>query len=352
MCSVGVVTESRDVEVLACELPGCPNVLEYGGVGRKPKYCGLVVDGVVHSRLNAQKVRNGQLTLPAPGSRPAAGESPAPRPVSLAKAGIELLRDEIGQTLTHHQGVLGDLITRFEQAMATATDPDAAATEVAAVHRDARTRIDTAEAVADDALARARAAEAAQTAAQAAQAAAEQSAEQALADLDDAVDRATAAENARDENAARATNLAADLDARTAETTEQRRRAETAQRDLARADATAAISRGQLDDTRAQLQAMSARTDQLVADLSTAREQLAQTRGQLDGARTAIAEEKGHSTQRLADQRDAYEAQLLALRARTPDTSGGHEAAEPPAEPGPPAPRRTRRSGTTAQSSR
>ncbi|MGH3611881.1 MAG: hypothetical protein ACRDRK_04550, partial [Pseudonocardia sp.] len=165
---------NSEVVVLACEFPGgCPHTLDYGGVGRRPRYCGQSVDGVTHTRYNAHRVNQGTLRLPVPGSRPAVDEVAAARPVSLARASIESLREEIASTLTAHQAGLRELLGRFADTLATVTDPDAAAAEVAAAHREARTAIDTAEAAEQDALTRARAAVAAEQTAQAAQAAAE-----------------------------------------------------------------------------------------------------------------------------------------------------------------------------------
>ncbi|MGD9705280.1 MAG: hypothetical protein AB7V74_23025 [Acidimicrobiia bacterium] len=62
------------VQTIACEFPmpgGCPNVMEYAGVGRKPKYCQQVVDGLRHAAYNAHRVASGVVTVPEPGSRPA-----------------------------------------------------------------------------------------------------------------------------------------------------------------------------------------------------------------------------------------------------------------------------------------
>ncbi|GAA4546766.1 hypothetical protein [Pseudonocardia xishanensis] len=144
-------------ELLTCELPGCTNVMEYSGVGRKPKYCGQTVDGVPHTRLTAHKVANGQLTLPAPGSRGGTdGETANTRPVSLARMTMEALRDEVATTIGDHEQRMSGLLARFGDALASATDPDAAHAEVTAAHREARAQVDAAEAARDRAVTAAR----------------------------------------------------------------------------------------------------------------------------------------------------------------------------------------------------
>jgi hypothetical protein len=102
-------------------------------------------------------------------------------------------------------------------------------------------------------------------------------------------------------------------------TTGERRRAEAAEHDLVRATTTAEQTQAQLEQARAALQDAAARAERVDAELAQAREQGATHRVEAASARTALADERRHSQQRLADQRDAYEAQLVALRARRAD---------------------------------
>ena len=347
MTEVGPVVEAGtnpgtdSVAVAVCEFPGgCSNPLDYAGIGRKPRYCGLTVNAVAHTRYNAHRINQGLLKLPAPGHRPVldtASPSAAARPVSLARATIVALHKDIVATLTGHQDVLGELVSRLTDSLATATDPDATVAEVAAAHRDARARVDAAEAAEQDAHAQTRAAVAEAQTAQSAQAAAEQAAEQALIDTDDAADRAAAAEQAhstlaehlaqvehdlsvrsseRDQLTARLAQRDGELSAAHIDLDAHRRRADDAEREVDRTAVAAEALREQLIDVRAQLNAATTRADQHAVDLATAREQLAETRAQLAGAHAAIGEEKTHSAQRLTDTRDAYEARLATLQAR------------------------------------
>lgn len=340
--------------VLACEFPGgCPNTVDYAGVGRKPRYCGLAVDGVAHTRYNAHRVNQGALTLPAPGSRPAASaaDPPAPRPVSLARASIEALRDEIAQTVTAHQHAMRDLSARITDTLAAATDPDAAAAEVAAAHREARAQIDTAEAAEADARARARAAEATATAAHAEKAQAEQAAEDALAERDDAVEERN-----------RYVGLLADRDAELDTTrgrldeTELAHRQTAAERDqLTEQLAQSHTERDRVTGELAQLSAahdtLRAQHQQAQAERDTARTELAAAHARADEhaqaaaeARTAqavttaehaalarqlerdVAGERAHGEQRLTDLSARHDEQTAALRAQLAEQRDSYEA--------------------------
>lgn len=193
-----------DGQNLPCEFPGgCPNTVVYTGTGRRPKYCGRLVTGIVHVRSNAHRVSKGRLSVihaqPTPsvsGEAPAA--EPGARPISTARVTLEGLHRDLLTTATAHQSVLGGLVERIEVAVGTVTDADAVATEVASVHRDARRRVDDAEAAADAAHARARSAEAAVAVADTARDSAQAAAEQARRDLDAARDLTQEAVAARD----------------------------------------------------------------------------------------------------------------------------------------------------------
>ena len=55
-------------QLIACELPmpgGCPNVMEYAGVGRKPKYCQQAVS---HWRPSGAKWANSAAAPSVPNS--------------------------------------------------------------------------------------------------------------------------------------------------------------------------------------------------------------------------------------------------------------------------------------------
>ncbi|WP_216628696.1 hypothetical protein, partial [Actinopolyspora erythraea] len=54
-----ITTEERSVP---CEIPGCLNRMSYAGTGRKPKYCGEIIDGVPHTRLTAHRLSKGEIT--------------------------------------------------------------------------------------------------------------------------------------------------------------------------------------------------------------------------------------------------------------------------------------------------
>ncbi|RZT75504.1 hypothetical protein EV383_6245 [Pseudonocardia sediminis] len=318
-------SQSAGVELIACEMPGCVHVIEYAGVGRKPKYCTRVVDGVVHNRLNAQKVRNGTLTLPAPGSRPERsdindGEGPGsvPRPVSLARAGIEAIRDEIGSQLTAHQTWMSGATARLEELLAAATDPDAAAAEVAAAHREARTRIDAAEASAEDALARARAAEADATAAATGRAEAETAAEDALAERDELTEQ-------RDRYAGLLADRDAELDtvrARLDEADLAHRQA-VAERDQLAEQLTAARSErdratAALAELREAHDALRAQYQQAQAERDTARTELTAARDDA-AAQRRRAETLDRDRYAAEQARDSLTTELATARARTDD---------------------------------
>ena len=349
---------------------GCPNVMEYAGVGRKPKYCQQAVDGLRHAAYNAHRVANGAVTVPEPGSRPASatGATP-PRPVTQARANAAKLHEQLGNLVDRQ---MQPLITQLVEALHVAADPDSATSEVDAVHREARTRIDAAEAEAEDALARATAAERAAETALTAQTAAEEVADQALTDRDEAREqrdqheRAAAAladelaevraalATAQAEGAATATALAearteverltaqlaatetARDDARTelAATTqhvhdltesrddaraalaterrelgEQRRRAELAEQRTARDELTISSLTDQLTAARDE-----ARDQQERA--ATARADLAGATAQIEALRDAATTAAEHAEQRLADARAAHDEQLTELRAQ------------------------------------
>ncbi|SFO26156.1 hypothetical protein SAMN05216207_104015 [Pseudonocardia ammonioxydans] len=396
------------LERIACQMPGipggCPHVIEqYAGTGgRKPKYCGQTVDGVPHTRYTALRVREGKLTLPAPGSGP--DHEPAPvRPVSYARASIEALGGELRDQLAAHQTWAADFAARLDQQLATATDPDAAAAEITAAHRDARTRIDAAEAARDDAATRARAAETATRAATTAQAEAEAAAETALAEADDAAaeaeharaerdqarqqhdqvladrdqlqqqleatrTRLVEAEHTRDEVETARARLAEDLEQTRTELEQLRAAHEqiTAERDQARTELAAARDQAESQQRRAATaehdrDTATAAREELRAERDQARERAEQAAREAGEARTAqavaeaqnealtrqlahdIATERAHAQQRLDDQAARYDQQIIELRTQL--ATGPPEPARGEAAPVTPRRRRASRSG-------
>lgn len=436
-----------------CAIPGCTRPVESETPGRgagreaprvgpKNKYCQQVDgSGARHDKTLAFRIRKNQVTWP-----PAAGDinadaEPGPggvsavddrRPVSVARSTLELLLDQLGDVTDQHERQMAGFSAAIRDAVATLADPDAAVVEVAAVQREARRRVDTAENERDVALERLRTVEHAAAAAEQARVAAEETTEQALTDLELVTEaaaagdaRAAAAETALAQEQTRTAELGVELTAHTGErdrlgealgaatghiaeltaqlsaagelaehraaelaaahaahtalsadrdqlaeqlteqrrraetaeaaaarretelagaraeltaltrdrdrlvtelaeqrtvTTGERRRAEAAEHDLVRATTTVEQTQAQLEQARAALQDGAARAERVDAELAQAREQGATHRAEAASARTALADERRHSQQRLADQRDAYEAQLVALRARRADT--------------------------------
>jgi hypothetical protein len=268
------------VQTIACEFPmpgGCPHVMEYSGVGRKPRYCQQVVDGLRHAAYTAHRVASGAITVPDPGSQPASRASDAAplRPVTQARATAAKLHEQLGNLVDRQ---LQPLVAQLVEALHVAADPDSATSEVDAAHREARTRIDIAEAAAEDALARAVTAERAAETARTAQAAAEQTADQALTDLDEAREQRDQHERAAATLTRELAEVRADLATATAEgTTTAEALAET-HREVERLTAQLATAESARDEARTELAA----TNQHVHDLIESR----------DEARTALATER------------------------------------------------------------
>lgn len=62
-------------------------IINVSGAGGQAQVArGEIVDGLVHSRLTAQKVRKGQLTLPPPGSLPTRSRPRGPIPARAGSA--------------------------------------------------------------------------------------------------------------------------------------------------------------------------------------------------------------------------------------------------------------------------
>jgi len=170
-----------DIEALVhCEFPGCVHRMRYSGRGRPPRYCGQSVDGLVHTRLTAHRLSKGEISLPTTDSGRAEGERGVgeqgytdPEPVTSARLTLEQLLTQVHDRVAEHETHMGALAARIELAAATASDPDAAAAEVTAAHREARTQVDAAESERDTALAARLDAERRAEQAQAAQASAE-----------------------------------------------------------------------------------------------------------------------------------------------------------------------------------
>ncbi|WP_232664472.1 hypothetical protein [Pseudonocardia sp. TRM90224] len=350
-------TDRPDGQALPCGFPGgCPNTVAYTGTGRRPKYCGQLVGGVVHIRSNAHRASKGQLTVlhaPPTVDEPTATES-ASRPVSTARTTLEALHRELLTTATTHQNALTGLVGRIEAAVAAVSDADAVATEIAAVHRDARRRIDDAEAATDAANNRARAAETATGAAQAERDSAIARAEQAQRDTEAAHELTRAATAARDDAVAATERLTGDLTALTTayETTttrldtalderdELQRRLTAAQGDLERIDAQLATATDQvatLTDTQQQLRAqLAGHRDEIVVERHRA-ELAEQQRGHAEQAAEAARQELARQLQRdeterqrLTAERDTARAEAIAAATATEQSrrEAGAEIAE------------------------
>ena len=269
---------------VSCEIPGCSRRIEYAGTGRKPKYCGEVVDGVPHTRLTAYRLGRGQ--APAAEGLPAgrAGEvreGVTERPVSVARLTLEALLGQVREVVAGHEVRMASLVEQVSAAAAVATDPDAAVAEVTGAHREARAAIDEAEAERDAEQAAAREAERVAAAALEQRRTAEEAAEDALGE-------AEAAQEARDQ---------------------ARRDAQQAADAAARAQAELVVAGEERTRTTDRLSAVS-------TELEQARAQLAQVRGELGQARDTIAATRQEVTD-LAVARDALAAEIAAERERT-----------------------------------
>ena len=313
---------------MTCEIPGCVHRMAYSGRGAPPKYCGQTVAGVRHTRLTAYRLSKGQISMPAPvdgGASPASAgpDSVQPeaegfgggdaRPVTTARMTLELLLAEVAAAVAGHEQRMGVLAGQISAAVRTATNPDAVAVEISAVHRAARADIDAAEAERDQAISQAR--EAARVAAEALERAsvAEAAAEEALAELD-------SAEHARDE----AIGARDDLVAAEAVVREERdtahAHAQSVQAEWDRTSQRLAVTTAELTDARAQIEELRgqlATSCQQAADLTAARTELAQ---QLAGERQAVqaqrqrAETAEHHVTRSAGQVGQLATELTAAR--------------------------------------
>lgn len=144
---------------VTCEIEGCINRMLYSpGRGAPPKYCGMTVDGLRHTRLTAYRLSRGQIALPIRGSAPAGSEQRGEvygedaRPVTAARMTLELLLAEVAEQVVGHEQRMAALAEQITRAVRTATDSDAAAAEVSAAHRQARAEIDGAESERDQAI--------------------------------------------------------------------------------------------------------------------------------------------------------------------------------------------------------
>src|SRR5438309_1380859 len=126
---------------VSCEIPGCSRRIAYSGTGRKPKYCGEVIDGVAHTRLTAYRLARGQAPAAEGALSGRAGseqDSGGERPVSVARLTLEALLGQVREVVAGHEVRMASLVEQVTAAAAVATDPDAAVAEVAGAHREAR----------------------------------------------------------------------------------------------------------------------------------------------------------------------------------------------------------------------
>jgi len=301
-----------DIEALVnCEFPGCVHRMRYSGRGRPPRYCGQSVDGLVHTRLIAHRLSKGEISLPTTDSGRAEGERGVgeqgytdPEPVTSARLTLEQLLTQVHDRVAAHETHMGALAARIELAAATASDPDAAAAEVTAAHREARTQVDAAESERDTALAARRDAERRAEQAQAGQTSAESAAEEALGQAEQAEEARSAAAAAVDAAHESAQKLTTQLHT-------ERARAEAAEGEwhrtqdrLEAASDELATARDQLEHVRQEL----ATTGQHIRDLSTERDALTarlgaeqarveEQRGRADKAERQASQVSGHAEQ-------------------------------------------------------
>jgi chromosome segregation ATPase len=292
MANEGIPGVDDTDQMVSCEIPGCVHRMRYSGRGRPPRYCGQVVDGLVHNRLSAYRLSKGEISLPTPGG--GRGEVEAAgvelgytdqQPVSTARVTLEQLLAQVGDRVVEHETRMGALATRIEAAAATASDPDAAVAEVTAAHRHARAQVDAAESERDTALRTQRDAERDAAQALAGQASAEAAAEEALGAAEHAEQARTAA-------------------AAAAEAAQELARTLTGQLDTATARAEAAEGEGQRTQDR-----LSATSDELTDALA-----------QLEAVRAELATTTSHIRD-LTGERDTLGAQLEAEQARVVEQS-------------------------------
>lgn len=344
---------------VSCEIPGCTRQMPYLGRGAPPKYCGQIVEGLKHTRLNAHRLAKGQIALPSPGSGQAADEvaeqgevgGGEARPVTAARMTLELLLAEMTAQMIGHEQRMGVLAEQISHAVLTAADADVVAVEVSAAHRAARGEVDRAETERDQAIGQAREARRSAEAAEERAGLAEAVAEEALADVETAYlardqaiserdELATAAAILREELQAsreqadqlreqaaalqhQATELTRQLDAQRTLSQQQHQRAESAERHAIRATAQAEQLSTDLSTARAQREHWQAQT----ADV---RAELAGVCSQLSAAQTAAQIEKDHADQRLADQQTHYDELISELRARLSQPQPPHASQDNP----------------------
>jgi chromosome segregation ATPase len=322
----GIVGQAGVEQWVACEIAGCTHRIAYRGIGRRPKYCGKVVDGVPHTRLTAYRLARNELTLPRVGGVAeritedhGRGYADQPRPVSMARMTLEGLLVEVRELVSGHEVRMAALAEQISTAVATAADPDAAAAEVAAAHREARAAIDTAEAERDNAVSRVQVAErAAQDAGEARQAA-EEIAEKALADLEEAHEQRDQAIRERDARVAEIERVsqegqraARELAQQRVHTAEQLRRAEAAEQQAGRAA-------GQIEHLSGELATARGQVEHWQAQAAEYRAELAGIRSELTATHAAIEAERSHGAQRLADQQARYDDLVTELRTQLRD---------------------------------
>lgn len=298
MINESAATATEDVP---CEIPGCTHRIAYRGTGRRPKYCGDVVDGLPHTRLTAYRLARGELTLPtssaaaeSPASRHGEGYSDQPRPVSMARMTLEGLLTEVRDLVTTHEDRMAALAKQISTAVATTADPDAAAAEVAAAHREARTAIDAAEAERDTAVHRAREADRVAQAAGQERRVAEDVAEKALTDLEEAQEQRDQADRARAELTGTVDELRDSLETTNTEWRRTSHQLETTTAELRAAQDQLADLHKQIEQTREQL----AGSKQEVLDLAAVRERLA----------NELETERGHTDEQRRRADDAEKA--------------------------------------------
>lgn len=297
-----------------CAFAGCGNSrAPYQGRGPRPRYCEQEVDGVLHNRRNYFRSTGG-----GPARRAGVvgtGQAPerSARPVSLARASVPVLVEQMGELLAGQAAAQNALFDRLEAVAVDLAGGDAVAVEVTAVQREARAEIEEAE----DA---ARAADERATVAAADVEEARAAARAALTAAEDADGRAARAEAAAQQSqaaAAGAEERSAAAERRIAElTTELTTR--TDERDTARAERDAAVADGR--QLAARLEDAHAAAGRQADELAAARADIER----LTGTRQALTEQlTGARADTDRERRRAEVAELAVARADAAAAAAG-----------------------------
>jgi chromosome segregation ATPase len=336
---MGMTTNEPNVQVSAntrpCWFPNCPNLVPQNPNGRPKLTCDLMVDGLLHTRMNKSLVERGQRAVPPRGGDPKATSAPKAVQVEVTrpsevKATMGQLMGEVQDALTG----LTPLVTRMEQAARTVADQEAVTAEINATQRAARKAVDQAEAERDNALLRIRDAEGERDAALAGQQVAEEVADTALEAEEIANEQRDAAISERDAARAaetgqrdRAEGAEAELRDVKAGLERANERAEmlvdqvnAAREQASAADRLAGELKAEVTSLSDRLAASLARAEEVSRELATARESAAQQGAQLAAANQAITTAREHGEQRLRDVNELHAETVKTIRTELAET--------------------------------